>query len=48
MKVASELRRRLAVALGEASIGTRRWDPSDAPEPATSASGDDARVNAAD
>ena len=37
MKVSSELRRRLAVALGDASIGTRRWDPSDAPEPANSA-----------
>jgi len=42
MTVASELRRRLAVALGEASIGTRRSDPSDTPEPAPSASGDGA------
>jgi small-conductance mechanosensitive channel len=31
LKVASDLRRRLAMALAEASIGTRRWDPSDAP-----------------
>jgi small conductance mechanosensitive channel len=29
LKVASDLRRRLAMALAEASIGTRRWDPSD-------------------
>ena len=31
LKVASDLRRRFAVALAEASIGTRRWDPSDTP-----------------
>ena len=31
LKVASDLRRRLAMALAEASIGTRRWDPSDTP-----------------
>jgi moderate conductance mechanosensitive channel len=31
LKVASDLRRRLAMALAEAAIGTRRWDPSDTP-----------------
>ena len=31
LKVASDLRRRFAMALAEASIGTRRWDPSDTP-----------------
>jgi small conductance mechanosensitive channel len=32
LKVASELRRRLAVALSEAAIETRRWDLSDTPD----------------
>jgi small-conductance mechanosensitive channel len=32
LKVASELRRRLALALSEAAIETRRWDLSDTPE----------------
>jgi small conductance mechanosensitive channel len=32
LKVASELRRRLALALSEAAIETRRWDLSDAPD----------------
>jgi len=32
LKVASELRRRLAFALSEAAIETRRWDPSDTPD----------------
>ena len=45
MKVSSELRRRLAVALGEAAIGTRRWDPSDSPEPAPAAAGDGSGVS---
>jgi moderate conductance mechanosensitive channel len=31
LQVASELRRRLALALSEAAIETRRWDPSDTP-----------------
>jgi moderate conductance mechanosensitive channel len=32
LRVASELRRRLAFALSEAAIETRRWDPSDTPD----------------
>ena len=32
LKVASELRRRLAFALSEAAIETRRWDLSDTPD----------------
>jgi small conductance mechanosensitive channel len=32
LKVASELRRRLALALSQAAIETRRWDPSDTPD----------------
>ena len=32
LRVASELRRRLALALSAAAIETRRWDPSDIPD----------------